>query len=889
MKSLKSIAFSGLLLLACCVAYGQAAEKERSLSDLYNAVKSETDISRMEALVQEMENKNNEGTGNGELIDVSRRILATSFAENKKATKAAYWANRITNDVAKDYTIHAVIDQLVEAGAYEEAEKILKPVWEKYKKNTAPAVTERSMYPRLTATDFETLYGMILFKKGAYKKALPLLAPVADAPNKRGDNHRRAEYYAMALSQSGETEKALEAMNKLLLAPGHRSSAFKDETKRLHKQKYGNMIKYDQLMDSLALVEKQKMESKVAKMAVNEPAPDFTLTDLNGKKVSLQSLRGKTVILDFWATWCQPCVASFPGMQRAVDHYKDDTSVVFMFIHTAEHSTDPVGDVKRFMANKKYRFDVYMDLKDKTTGKNTVQEAYKIRGIPAKFIIDKDGMIRYKNAGYVSEDEAVPEISTMVENIRKTNKEPKIATSSRDQLFRELTAMRDTALRNEKIWALVNSGQEEHLLTAYSFCYFNKDLAKAADILQKGVKRFPKGELAYAGLNMKMHDEKNTEKKEELLEEIMREYSDKPVSPLVLFELVTTSSRTANKEKLWRYLEMLKQAAGNQAYIVALTSAATADPLQSEPLLKPLVDSLELRYAALVADKDTSARKQKELRATASLFNSGLSAYSETLIANGKEEQAYQLISKKYTTDARDPFQFAYLKTLLATKRYKEAYPLIEAAIRTNAASADVKAKYREAYKAVHGSDTGFREHEKQLLLSIKDKIRQDAIKHAVNQPAPLFTLKDVNGSNVSLADLKGKVVVMDFWATWCGPCKASFPSMQMAVNKYKDDPNVKFVFIHTWEKGEGDPVKNAKSYVVDNKYSFHVLMDLRDPATKLSEVAGLYKVSGIPTKIVIDPNGNIRFNVAGFNGIPEVAVEELSAMIEYAKGKNFH
>lgn len=418
MKKFKNIVASCLLVMTCCIAKGQTAGQERSLSDLYNAVKSETDISRMESLVLEMENKKSEGTGDHELVNVSRRILATSFAENKNPDKAAYWANRISDETAKDYTLYTVIGELIEAGAYADAEKMLKPLWDKYKKSKGSAGTEKSFYPRLTATDLETQYGVILYKKGSYKKALPLLAPVADAPNKRGDN-RRAEYYAMALSQSGQTEKALEEMNKLLLAPGHRSVAFKEESKKLYQLHYGNTMKYDQLMDSLALIEKQKMEAKLAKMAVNEPAPDFTLTDLNGKTVSLQSLRGKTVVLDFWATWCQPCVASFPGMQRAVDHYKDDPSVVFMFIHTAEHSADPVGDVKRFMANKKYRFDVYMDLKDKITGKNAALDAYKVRGIPAKFIIDKNGMIRYKNAGYVSEEEAVPELGMMIENTRK--------------------------------------------------------------------------------------------------------------------------------------------------------------------------------------------------------------------------------------------------------------------------------------------------------------------------------------------------------------------------------------------------------------------------------------------------------------------------------------
>jgi thiol-disulfide isomerase/thioredoxin len=160
-----------------------------------------------------------------------------------------------------------------------------------------------------------------------------------------------------------------------------------------------------------------KMSEKIAKMKTEQPAPDFKVVDLNGKEVSLSSLRGKTVILDFWATWCQPCVASFPGMQKAVNFYRKDTSIVFMFIHTLEKNDHAVADVKKFMSFKKYKFDVYMDLKNPESHKNEAVSAYGVRGIPAKFIIDKSGVIRYKNAGYISEEEAIPEIRAMLESI----------------------------------------------------------------------------------------------------------------------------------------------------------------------------------------------------------------------------------------------------------------------------------------------------------------------------------------------------------------------------------------------------------------------------------------------------------------------------------------
>jgi thiol-disulfide isomerase/thioredoxin/chitodextrinase len=141
----------------------------------------------------------------------------------------------------------------------------------------------------------------------------------------------------------------------------------------------------------------------------------------------------------------------------------------------------------------------------------------------------------------------------------------------------------------------------------------------------------------------------------------------------------------------------------------------------------------------------------------------------------------------------------------------------------------------------------------------------------AVGTQAPDWTLQTPGGESVSLNQLKGSVVVMDFWATWCGPCKAAMPHVQKLHEEFKGK-GVKIFGVNTWER-DGDPVK----YMKDNNYTYGLLLEGDDVATA-------YKVSGIPTFYVIDRDGKIAYIGVGA-GSPDALETAIKKALENKEG----
>jgi len=129
-------------------------------------------------------------------------------------------------------------------------------------------------------------------------------------------------------------------------------------------------------------------------------APNFTLIDMEGNEVSLNSLRGKVVFLDFWATWCPPCRNSLPHTQALSQHEKTKSGDLVVL---AVNAREDVDKVKKFMQDNNYSFRVLLDKDGK------VLDSFKVRGIPTFVLIDREGKVAWVQVGFMPGSEKAME------------------------------------------------------------------------------------------------------------------------------------------------------------------------------------------------------------------------------------------------------------------------------------------------------------------------------------------------------------------------------------------------------------------------------------------------------------------------------------------------
>jgi thiol-disulfide isomerase/thioredoxin len=448
------------------------------------------------------------------------------------------------------------------------------------------------------------------------------------------------------------------------------------------------------------------------------------------------------------------------------------------------------------------------------------------------------------------------------------------------------------AMLNANVKSLEKSTVEKDLILAANILNWRSQKT-SADSLGEIIKaKYPNGESVKNEAEFAMMREKDLQKKDSLYKAYIAKFPEMATDKgaridYIRGQLATGFLRAGDTAAFNKYAALTQNKSNVAASYnnIAYEWAEKGENLQqAEKLSKQTLDIIGEKMKNPMVSSFMSvndAKKQNEL-----VYNMYADTYAFILYKEKKYDEALKYQKEVYATNKdNDPTTNEhYVLILNAIGKYTESKDVIESAFKAAKVSPVLKEELKKAYVGLKGSETGYDQYLAGLSDIAKDKKREEVAKQMINQPATKFALKDFTGNTVSLADLKGKIVIVDFWATWCGPCKASFPGMQMAVNKYKDDQDVKFLFIDTWENGD-NYIDGVKKFIADNKYTFNVLVDEKGGDGRQSKVVSQFGVTGIPSKFIIDKNGNIRFKVVGFDGSAEGLVDEVSAMIDMAKG----
>jgi len=208
-----------------------------------------------------------------------------------------------------------------------------------------------------------------------------------------------------------------------------------------------------------------------------------------------------------------------------------------------------------------------------------------------------------------------------------------------------------------------------------------------------------------------------------------------------------------------------------------------------------------------------------------------------------------------------------------AVRCLAEAFSIPEARA-TLADRAAVRTRLGELYRQLKGTEAGLGDlvleaydRTTALLAERRLRLRQLDPNLQVTNPAD-FTLSGLDGGKLALASLRGKVLVLDFWATWCGPCRVQHPLYDQVKRRFKGRPDVVFLSVNTDEEREG-----VREFLEENQWDKKVYFD--------DGLAGLLRVSSIPTTVLLGKQGQVVSRMNGF--IPERFVDMLSERIEAA------
>ncbi|MEA1985970.1 MAG: redoxin domain-containing protein [Candidatus Marinimicrobia bacterium] len=226
--------------------------------------------------------------------------------------------------------------------------------------------------------------------------------------------------------------------------------------------------------------------------------------------------------------------------------------------------------------------------------------------------------------------------------------------------------------------------------------------------------------------------------------------------------------------------------------------------------------------------------------------------YAVYLVKQGKIEEAiktYETVLKEYEETG---ILLNYATLLNKMNRYKEALEATITALRATTGSEEVKDSLRVYAKNLAYSETEINAIIDEAIQGGRSELKEELLADKLDIPMPSFELLSLNGRLVNSKEFIGKILIVDFWATWCAPCIKEFPHLNELLKKYASDDDIRIIAISTDQDRE-----KVAPFIEENNYQMSIFYN--DNTSKA------FGVNGIPTLFVVDKKGIIRYKKVGF------------------------
>ncbi|WP_353123814.1 TlpA family protein disulfide reductase [Dysgonomonas capnocytophagoides] len=452
---------------------------------------------------------------------------------------------------------------------------------------------------------------------------------------------------------------------------------------------------------------------------------------------------------------------------------------------------------------------------------------------------------------------------------------------------------------------LLSEGSENALIQAQKIAVMEGRTDQADSILRAIEIKYPKGKFALRNKMREVFSERDMTKKQSGLLELINNY---PVNTETEIYLNGFSQNYSSIYQTLLLIDAVNKRYDNISTYVPQMSFESIIGLFYKivgvpHMRKDIPDAELLPYAQIMVREaegklsnkpysyrfltDQQWKEQAEKMLHSSIYETYVNILKNT--DNKQEALKYAWTAQKTLDYTSAPLNEDMAQMLSENKDNQNLRSVLEKSVYKNKMSEDMQNMLKALYKESHGSYEGYEAYYQGLKNpSDKSELLADIEKYKVTGKMPEWKLTDATGKVISSEELKGKVYVLDFWASWCVPCKASFPGMKMAVEHYKDQKDVVFYFVDTQETSANYKTM-ATSYIEKNDFPFHLLFDNKKAGSKMndelvSKIMSSYTTSGIPLKLVIDKTGNIRFLSIGYKGSPSGLADEIIEMVEQAK-----